>query len=70
MQSPTGVPPNWPLTVAERTAPGERVAVVADNSLAYAQCYYAVPRAGRVLTLVNQRLDPGEFDEAVLCGLP
>ncbi|MCB1017751.1 MAG: AMP-binding protein, partial [Acidimicrobiales bacterium] len=42
--------------VAARTAPGDRVAVVADNSLAYACAYYGVPRAGRVLTLVNQRL--------------
>lgn len=46
--------------VSERTAPGDRVAVVADNSLAFAQCYYAVPRAGRVLTIVNQRLGPAE----------
>ncbi len=46
--------------VVERTAPGDRVAVVADNSLAYAACYYAVPRAGRVVTLVNQRLSAGD----------
>lgn len=56
--------------VAERTAPGDRVAVVADNSLAYAQCYYAVPRAGRVLTLVNQRLDPGEQAAQVAAAAP
>ncbi|WP_454790477.1 AMP-binding protein [Mycolicibacterium lutetiense] len=46
--------------VAARTAPGDRVAVVADNSAAYAQLYYAVPRSGRVLTLINQRLSPTE----------
>ena len=56
--------------VADRTAPGDRVAVVADNSLAYAQCYYAVPRAGRVLTLVNQRLDPGEQAAQVTAAEP
>ncbi|BBX25443.1 MULTISPECIES: AMP-binding protein [Mycolicibacterium] len=46
--------------VAARTAPGDRVAVVADNSAAYAQLYYGVPRSGRVLTLMNQRLSPAE----------
>lgn len=46
--------------IAARTAPGDRVAVVADNSAAYAQLYYAVPRSGRVLTLINQRLSPAE----------
>jgi acyl-CoA synthetase (AMP-forming)/AMP-acid ligase II len=46
--------------VAALTAPGDRVAVVADNSAAYAQLYYAVPRSGRVLTLINQRLSPAE----------
>ena len=56
--------------VAERTAPGDRVAIVADNSLAYAQCYYAVPRAGRVLTLVNQRLAPGEQAAQVAAAEP
>lgn len=46
--------------VAARTSPGDRVAVVADNSAAYAQLYYGVPRSGRVLTLINQRLRPAE----------
>ena len=46
--------------VAARTAPGDRVAVVADNSAAYAQLYYGVPHSGRVLTLINQRLSPAE----------
>ncbi|OBG87036.1 AMP-dependent synthetase, partial [Mycobacterium sp. E802] len=46
--------------VADRTAPGDRVAVIADNSAAYAQLYYAVPHSGCVLTLINQRLSPAE----------
>ncbi|WP_299557349.1 AMP-binding protein [uncultured Mycolicibacterium sp.] len=46
--------------VAERSRPGAAVAVVADNSADYAVAYYAVPRAGRVLALINQRLGPAE----------
>ncbi len=46
--------------VAEHSAPGERIAVVADNSPDYARLYYAVPRSGRILTLVNQRLSATE----------
>jgi acyl-CoA synthetase (AMP-forming)/AMP-acid ligase II len=42
------------------TTPGDRVAVVADNSAAYAVLYYAVARSGRILTLVNQRLSAAE----------
>ena len=46
--------------VAEHSAPGERVAVIADNGPDYARLYYAVPRSGRILTLVNQRLSAAE----------
>ena len=46
--------------LAARTAVGDRIAVVADNSIDYALAYYAVPRARRVLALINQRLDPPE----------
>ncbi|BBZ60335.1 AMP-binding protein [Mycolicibacterium monacense] len=46
--------------VATHSEPGDRIAVIADNSTAYARLYYAVPRAGRVLTLVNQRLRADE----------
>lgn len=46
--------------VAHHSAPGDRVAVVADNSAAYARLYYGVPRAGRILTMINQRLRAGE----------
>ena len=45
---------------AAHTDPGDRIAVVADNSVAYGLLYYAVPRAGRILALINQRLDPAE----------
>ncbi|WP_369806745.1 hypothetical protein [Mycobacterium sp. E802] len=34
--------------------------MIADNSAAYAQLYYAVPHSGCVLTLINQRLSPAE----------
>ena len=37
-----------------------RIAVIADNGVDYARLYYAVPRAGRILVLVNQRLSPAE----------
>jgi acyl-CoA synthetase (AMP-forming)/AMP-acid ligase II len=46
--------------IADRCAPGDRVAVVADNSPDYAVAYYAAPRAGCILTTVNQRLTPTE----------
>ncbi|KAA0091499.1 AMP-dependent synthetase [Mycolicibacterium sp. P1-18] len=46
--------------VTERTQRGDRVAVVADNGVSYARLYYGVPRSGRVLALVNQRLSVGE----------
>ncbi|GAB7071165.1 AMP-binding protein [Mycobacterium hodleri] len=46
--------------VGERTKRGDRVAVIADNSASYARLYYGVPRSGRILTLVNQRLSAAE----------
>lgn len=46
--------------VADLTSPGERVAVIADNGADYARLYYGVPRSGRVLVLINQRLSPEE----------
>jgi len=46
--------------VSERTQRGDRVAVVADNGTSYARLYYGVPRSGRILTLVNQRLSAPE----------
>lgn len=46
--------------ITERSRPGERIAVLADNSADYARLYYAVPRSGRILTLINQRLSVSE----------
>jgi acyl-CoA synthetase (AMP-forming)/AMP-acid ligase II len=46
--------------IGQRTRRGDRVAVIADNSAAYARLYYGVPRCGRILVLINQRLGPGE----------
>lgn len=46
--------------VGERTRPGDRVAVIADNGAQYARLYYAVPRSGRLLVLINQRLSVTE----------
>ena len=45
---------------AQRTRRGDRVAVIADNGGEYARLYYGVPRSGRILVLINQRLSPGE----------
>ncbi len=42
--------------IASRTTRGDRVAVIADNSPDYATLYYAAPRAGCILVLINQRL--------------
>ena len=47
--------------VAARTEPGARVAFVGDNCAEWVDCYYGVPRAGRVLTFLNQRLAPAEL---------
>jgi acyl-CoA synthetase (AMP-forming)/AMP-acid ligase II len=46
--------------VSARTTRGDRVAVIADNGADYARLYYGVPRAGRILVLINQRLSTDE----------
>jgi acyl-CoA synthetase (AMP-forming)/AMP-acid ligase II len=46
--------------VSRRTRRGNRVAVIADNGAAYARLYYGVPRSGRILVLINQRLSAVE----------
>ncbi|MGU3499525.1 AMP-binding protein [Mycobacterium sp. C31M] len=46
--------------VTAHSRPGDRIAVIADNSADYARLYYAVPRSGRILTLINQRLAADE----------
>lgn len=43
-----------------RTRRGDRIAVIADNGPEYATLYYAVPRSGRILLLINQRLTAAE----------
>jgi acyl-CoA synthetase (AMP-forming)/AMP-acid ligase II len=45
---------------AQRTRRGDRVAIIADNGAAYARLYYGVPRSGRILVPINQRLSPAE----------
>ena len=47
--------------LAGLSRPGETVALLAPNGYAYPLAYYAVPRAGRVLLPLNQRLHPREW---------
>ena len=47
--------------IAAITEPGDRVAILAENRAEYVECYYAVPRAGRLLVPLNQRLHPDEW---------
>ncbi len=47
--------------IAAATEPGDRVAILADNRAEYVDLYYAVPRAGRLLVPLNQRLHPDEW---------
>jgi len=46
--------------VSELTNRGDRIAVIADNGADYARLYYGVPRSGRTLVLINQRLSTDE----------
>lgn len=56
--------------IASRTTRGDRVAVIADNGPDYATLYYAVPRAGRVLVLINQRLSADEHVAQLATAAP
>ena len=47
------------------TDPGDRVAIVGQNSLPWVECYYGVPRAGRILVFLNHRLAPAELSDIV-----
>jgi acyl-CoA synthetase (AMP-forming)/AMP-acid ligase II len=47
--------------IASLTEPGDRVAILAENCAEYVECYYAVPRSGRLLVPLNQRLHPDEW---------
>ena len=42
-------------------APGDRVAILAQNLAEYVECYYGVPAAGMALTFLNYRLHPKEW---------
>ena len=41
--------------------PGDRVAMLAENCIEYALCYYGVPAAGMALNFLNYRLSPREL---------
>jgi acyl-CoA synthetase (AMP-forming)/AMP-acid ligase II len=53
----------WRLSNAllDLAAPGDRVAILAENCPEYAMSYYAVPGAGMALTFLNYRLAPREL---------
>jgi acyl-CoA synthetase (AMP-forming)/AMP-acid ligase II len=51
--------------LAALTEPGDRVAILAENRAEYVECYYAVPRAGRVLVPLNHRLHAEEWRAAL-----
>ncbi|HEU4842089.1 MAG TPA: long-chain-fatty-acid--CoA ligase [Ilumatobacteraceae bacterium] len=42
-------------------APGDRIAILAENIPEYVVCYYGVPTAGMALTFLNYRLHPREW---------
>jgi len=46
---------------ARGVEPGERVALLAPNTLEALECYSAVPRVGAVLVPLNTRLSPDEY---------
>jgi acyl-CoA synthetase (AMP-forming)/AMP-acid ligase II len=49
--------------LARHISPGDRVAVLADNCVEYFDLLYGAPQAGAIVTLVNQRLTPGEVEQ-------
>src|SRR2546421_198313 len=52
--------------VESLTDPGDRVAIIGENSLPWVECYYAVPRAGRVLVFLNHRLAQRELSRILV----
>ncbi|WP_395307453.1 AMP-binding protein [Mycobacterium sp. AMU20-3851] len=56
--------------ITARSSPGDRIAVLADNSADYARLYYGVPRSGRILTMINQRLSVHEHIDQVRRAAP
>jgi acyl-CoA synthetase (AMP-forming)/AMP-acid ligase II len=51
--------------VTARTEPGDRVALIGRNRLAYAVALYAIPATGRVAVPLNQRLAPAELSAQI-----
>ena len=47
--------------MSELASPGDRVALIAENSAEYVECYYGVPAAGMVLSPLNYRLHAQEW---------
>ncbi|MFD7073443.1 long-chain fatty acid--CoA ligase [Nocardioides sp. NPDC059952] len=47
--------------IADLAEPGDRVAILSDNSIPYVEAYYGVPAAGVALTTLNTRLHPKEW---------
>lgn len=47
--------------IRAHTDTGDRVAVLAENCVAYVELYYAAPLAGRTLVPLNHRLHPAEW---------
>ena len=56
--------------ITARSRPGDRIAVLADNGADYARLYYGVPRSGRILTMINQRLGVHEHLEQLRRAAP
>ncbi|WP_239067659.1 class I adenylate-forming enzyme family protein [Actinomadura bangladeshensis] len=51
--------------LSARCSPGARVALLAHNRLEYVAAYYGVPRGGRILVPLNQRLHPREWADQI-----
>jgi len=51
--------------LGRRVEPGERIAIVAPNTPAWIELYYAAPRAGVALGFVNHRLAPTQIRDAI-----
>ncbi|MFI0370364.1 class I adenylate-forming enzyme family protein [Actinomadura sp. 1N219] len=52
--------------LAARCSPGARVALLAHNCPEYVAAYYGVPRDGRILVPLNQRLHPREWADQIV----
>ena len=52
--------------LTERCPPGARVALLAHNRPEYVAAYYGVPRDGRILVPLNQRLHPREWADQIV----